>query len=51
MKNYVAGLCLVSTTAALLMSGSGSMALVWWSVGFLAVVLALIMWFVQHQKS
>ena len=51
MKNYIAGLCLISAAAALFMLGSGSMALVWWSIGFLAVVLALILWFVQQQQK
>ena len=51
MKKYMVALCLISAASALLMSGSGSVALVFWSIGFLAMVTALILLFVHQKKA
>jgi hypothetical protein len=51
MKRYIVTLCFISAAAALLMSGSGSLALLFWFVGFLATVLALLLWFVNYRKT
>ncbi|MCB8946244.1 MAG: hypothetical protein H6658_21065 [Ardenticatenaceae bacterium] len=51
MKKYIVALCFISAASALLISGSGSLALVFWSIGFLAAVMALVLFFVHHRKA
>jgi len=51
MKRYVAALCFISAAAALLISGSGSLALLFWLIGFLAAALALLLWLVNYRKT
>lgn len=51
MKRYVVALCFVSAAAALLIPGSGSFALIFWSIGFLAAALALLLWFLNYRKE
>ncbi len=51
MKRYVVALCFISAAAALLISGSGSLSLLFWLIGFLAAALALLLWFVNYRKT
>jgi len=51
MRRYVAALCFISAAAALLISGSGSLALLFWLIGFLAAALALLLWFLNYRNK
>jgi hypothetical protein len=51
MKKYIVALCLISAASAFLIPGSGSLALVFWSIGFLSTVIALLLLFIHHRKA
>jgi len=51
MKRYVVALCFISAAAALLSSSSGSLALLFWFIGFLAMALALFLWLLNYRKT
>ena len=51
MRRYVAALCFISAAAALFISGSGSLALLFWLIGFLAAAVALLLWFLNYRRT